>query len=219
MIFRLLKKEFSLCLHLTSIVFLFFCAFVFIPNYPYEVMFFFSGLSVFFVCLTARENQDAHFSCTLPVRKGEAAVSRILFCAVFQTALLVLAGVATAIKETCFPTEAQINLAGSSANLAFLGHGGLLLGIFNLIYFPWHFKNPTKVGIPFVVAAAVQFLVIALLIVLRFTAPVYSDLLVSPDPANMGVKAVFFSVGIAFYFGATALSCFLSSRQFEKADL
>ncbi|MDE7158885.1 MAG: hypothetical protein K2N74_04845, partial [Clostridiales bacterium] len=72
---------------------------------------------------------------------------------------------------------------------------------------------------PFVTAAAVQFILIALLIALRFTAPVYSDLLVSPDPANMGVKAIFFSVGIAFYFGATALSCYLSSRQFEKTDL
>lgn len=219
MILKLLKKEFSLCLHLTSIMFLAFCAFVFIPNYPYEVMFFFSGLSVFFVCLTARENQDAPFTCTLPVKKRQVAISRVLFCAVFQIALLILAGITTAIKETYFSVEAQVNLAGSTANLAFLGHGGLLLGIFNLIFFPWHFKNPTKVGLPFVTAAAVQFIVIALLIVLRFSAPVYSDLLVSPDPANMGVKAIFFCVGIAFYFGATALSCYLSSRQFEKTDL
>lgn len=219
MIFKLLKKEFSLCLHLTSIMFLAFCAFVFIPNYPYEVMFFFSGLSVFFVCLTARENGDAPFTCTLPVKKSEVAISRILFCVVFQVLLLFLAGITTAIKEACFSVGAQINLAGSTANLAFLGHGGLLLGIFNLIFFPWHFKNPTKVGVPFVTAAAVQFVTIALLIVLRFTAPVYSDLLVSPDPANMGVKAIFFCTGIVFYLGTTALSCYLSARQFEKTDL
>lgn len=216
---RCLKKEFTLSLHLTCILFLAFCAFVFIPNYPYEVMFFFSGLSVFFVSLTARENGDAFFSCTLPVKKGKVAVSRVLFCAVFQTALLVLAGIAVAIKEACFTAEAQVNLAGSCANLALLGHGGVLLGLFNLVFFPWHFKNPVKVGLPFVVAAAVQFFTIAVLIVLRFTAPVYSDLLVSPDPANMGIKAVFFSVGLAFYLGATALSCYLSARQFEKTDL
>lgn len=219
MIFKLLKKEFSLCLHLTCIMFLAFCAFVFIPNYPYEVMFFFSSLAIFFVCLTARENGDASFSCTLPVKKREVAISRILFCVTFQALLLILAGITTAIKEACFSVPAQINLAGSTANLAFLGHGGVLLGVFNLIFFPWHFKNPTKVGVPFFVAAIAQFTVIAVLIVLRFTAPVYSDLLVSPDPANMGVKAIFFSVGIAFYLGATALSCYLSARQFEKTDL
>ncbi len=216
---KLLKKEFSLCLHATSIAFLAFCVFVFIPNYPYEVMFFFSGLAIFFVCLTARENQDAAFTCSLPVKKGEVAVSRILFCGVFQIALLVLTGVTVAIKECCFPPEAQINLAGSSANLAFLGHGGVLLGVFNLIFFPWHFKNPAKVGLPFFVAAVVQFVIVGVLIVLRHAAPVYSDLLVSRDPANMGVKAIFFSVGIAFYLGATALTAYLSARRFEKTDL
>ncbi len=215
----LLKKEFALSLHATCILFLAFAAFVFIPNYPYEVMFFFSGLSVFFVCISARENQDAPFSCTLPVPKRAVACARILFCAVFQVALLILAGIAVAIKESCFSPEAQINMAGSVANLAFLGHGGLLLGLFNLIFFPWYFRDPTKVGLPFLVAAAVQFLVIACLTVLRFAAPVYSDLLLSVDPANLGVKAIFFCVGIAFYFGATALSCYLSAKRFEKTDL
>ena len=219
MIAKLLKKEFSLCLHVTGILFLFFCAFVFIPNYPYEVMFFFSGLSVFFISLTARENGDTAFSCTLPVQKKQVALARVIFCAVFQTALLALTGVTVAIKETCFPITAQINLAGSTANLALLGHGGVLLGLFNLIFFPWHFKNPTKVGLPFFVAALAQFFVIGLLIVLRFVCPVYCDLLVAPDPANMGVKAIFFSVGIAFYIGTTALAAFLAARRFEKTDL
>ena len=219
MIFKLLKKEFSLCLHVTSVMFLCFCAFVFIPNYPYEVMFFFSGLSVFFVCLTARENGDTAFSCTLPVRKREVAVSRVLFCAVFQIALLLLAGVTVAVKESVFPVQAQINYAGSTANFALLGHGGVLLGLFNLVFFPWHFKNPTRVGLPFFVAALAQFAVIGMLIMLRFVCPVYCDLLVAPDPENMRVKSIFFAAGIAFYFGATALSAYLSARRFEKTDL
>lgn len=216
---KLLEKEFSLCLHATCFLFLAFAAFVFIPNYPYEVMFFFSGLSVFFVCLTARENGDAAFSCTLPVKKGKIACARVLFCAVFQIMLLALAGIATAVKEACFPVEMQVNYAGSAANLALLGHGGVLMGLFNLVFFPWYFKDPSKVGLPFSVAALAQFFGIALLVALRFTAPVYSDLLVSPDPANMGVKAIFFSVGIAFYLGATAVACYLSARRFEKTDL
>ena len=219
MIAKLLKKEFSLSLHATSIVFLTFCAFVFIPNYPYEVMFFFSGLTVFFVCLTARENGDIAFSCTLPVRKRDVAVSRVLFCTIFQAALLLLTGVCIAVKESVFTQDMQVNLAGSTANLALLGHGGVLLGLFNLIFFPWHFKNPTKVGLPFFVGAMAQFILIGVLIVLRFVCPVYCDLLVTVDPENVGVKAIFLSVGIAFYVGATALSAFLAARRLEKTDL
>ena len=219
MIIKLLKKEFSLCLHATSVMFLFFCAFVFIPNYPYEVMFFFSGLSVFFISLTARENGDTAFSCTLPVQKRQVALARVLFCAIFQIALLLLTGIAVAIKEECFTVNAQVNYAGSTANLALLGHGGVLLGLFNLIFFPWHFQNPAKVGLPFFVAALAQFFVIGLLIVLRFVCPVYCDLLVAPDPENLGVKAIFFAAGIAFYIGATALAAHLAARRFEKTDL
>ena len=43
----LLKKEFSLSLHPTSFFYPLFAAFVFIPDYPYEVAFFFCTLSVF----------------------------------------------------------------------------------------------------------------------------------------------------------------------------
>lgn len=219
MMFKLLKKEFALCLHPTSIPFLLFSLFVFIPNYPYEVMFFFSGLSVFFVCLTGRENGDLAFSCGLPVRKQEIALARMLLCGLFQIALLILAGVFTAVKELCFPPEAQINLAGSTANLAFLGNGALLLGVFNLIFFPWYFKNPVKVGVPFIVAAAVQFVIIAVLIVLRFTAPLFSETLAAVDPLFMGAKAAAFTIGFLGYIGGTAFSAYLSARIFVRTDL
>lgn len=217
--FKLLKKEFLLCLHPTCFLFLAFCLFVFIPNYPYEVAFFFSGLSAFFVFITARENGDVLFSSTLPVRKGDVVRARILFHALFQTALLLLTGVMTAIKENVFPAEAQINMAGSSANLAFLGYGAVLLGIFDLIFFPLVYRKPANVGVPFVLAAAVQFVCIALLIVLRFAAPPFRDVLNTPDPQFIGAKLAVFFTGIAFYAGAVALAMFLSVRNFEKTDL
>ena len=219
MILKLIGKEFRLCLHPTSILFVFFACFVFIPNYPYEVAFFFSGLSVFFVCLTARENGDLPFTCALPVRKREVALARIFFCVLFQVALLLLTGVAIAVKELCFPASAQVNLAGTCANLALLGHGGLLLGIFNIVFFPQYFKNPNKVGVPFLVAAVVQFVCVALFCILRFTAPVYSDLLAAPFPQYIGAKATVFGIGIFLYGLLTVLACFFSARRFSQTDL
>ena len=43
---NLIKKEIALCMHPTAFIFLFFAVLVFMPNYPYEVIFFFSCLSV-----------------------------------------------------------------------------------------------------------------------------------------------------------------------------
>lgn len=219
MIAKLLKKEFALCKHPTCFLFLSFAFFVFIPNYPYEVAYFFSGLSVFFVCLTARENGDFAYTCSMPVKKRDVALARILFCVCFQAMLLVLSGLSVWWKQLLFPPEMQVNMAGSCANLALLGHGFVLLGLFNLIFFPLYFQRPERVGVPFAIAATVQFCVIAFLCAVRFVAPVYSDLLTVPDPQNIGVKTLFFGLGTLFYLLCTGVSCLLSVRLFEKVNL
>lgn len=215
----LLKKEFLLCLHPTCFIFLCFAAFVFIPNYPYEVMFFFSGLSVFFVCLTARENGDTAFTASLPVKKGGIAVARICFCVLFQAALLLLAGVCTAIKETVFPPENQINMAGTAANLAFLANGAVCLGVFNLTFFPVYFSAPHKVGKPFVLASVAVFALILLSIICRFAVPLWRDVLNTPDPQHFGAKIAYFCIGFAIYALFTVFSAFLSKKKFEAVDL
>ena len=213
----LIKKEFSLCLHPTAFVFLTFAALTFVPNYPYEVIFFFSGLSVFFISLTARENGDFAFTCSLPVKKRDVPLARIIAAATFQCALLLLTAVCIAIKQTMLPDEMLINLAGNSANLAFCGFGALVLGAFNLTFFPLHYRDPHKVGVPFVISSAVQFVLIGCLVALRHL-PFYAPL-VSPDPANLGVKLAVLLGGLLFYAVMTACAAMLSMRKFEKAEL
>ncbi len=213
----LIKKEFSLCLHPTAFVFLTFAALVFVPNYPYEVIFFFSGLSIFFISLSARENGDPAFTCSLPVKKRNVPLARIIVAAVFQCALLALTAVCIAIKQATFPKELLVNLAGNSANLAFCGFGAFLLGAFNLTFFPLHYRDPNKVGGPFVISSAVQFVLIGILILIRhlpFAAPI-----ASPEPENFVAKLVVLIGGLTLYCIMTVLAARLSMRKFEKADL
>ena len=216
---KMLKKEFSLCLHPTAIIFLALSLLVFAPNYPYEVIFFFSGLSTFFICLTARENGDVAFSCFLPVKKSFVPLSRILMTVILQCSLLVITAVMVAIKEIVFPAELQINLAGDMANIAFLGFGAAILGVFNIIFFPLHFKSPDKVGVPFVLASVAIFVIITLLIVLRWTVPFFSQTLLTVDPENIGSKITVLAVGIVLYALLTFGAARLSVKRFEKVDL
>ena len=213
----LLKKEFSLCLHPTAFVFLCFAALVLVPNYPYEVIFFFSGLSVFFTSQAARENGDAAFTCSLPVKKKDVPLARILACVSFQCALLFLTAVLIAVKQTTYPEAMRVNLAGNSANIAFCGFGALVLGAFNLTFFPLHYRDPNKVGVPFVISSAVQFALIGLLVLLRHLP--YAAPLASPDPESCGLKLAVLLTGLALYCAMTALAAFLSMKKFEKADI
>lgn len=216
---KLIRKEIALCIHPTAFIFLSFALLTFVPNYPYEVIFFFSCLSVFFCCLTARENGDIAFTCTLPVEKRFVPIARILTMSGLQCILLLLTGAVCAVKGAVLPAEMYVNQAGLSANIAMLGNGAWILGLFNLVFFPRYYKNPEKVGAPFVGGAALIFLLIAIFIVLRWTVPFFMTTLNGSNSENTLLKAVWLLVGLAGYGAMTAAACKISSARFEKVDL
>ncbi len=216
---NLIKKELSLCLHPTAFIFLFFAVLVFVPNYPYEVIFFFSCLSIFFCCMMTRENGDIAFSCTLPIKKEHIPFAKMIVVFGLQCIILLLVGIIGAIKGAVLPAEQFVNQAGISANLALVGNGAILLGIFNLIFFPCYFKKPDKIGVPFVIAAIVLFVLIGVFIVLRWVTPLYSITLNGLNSENTGAKIVALAIGVAVYVVLSAISCKLSMKNFQKIDV
>lgn len=135
---------------------------------------------------------------------------------ILQLAQIVLCVPFIAIKSAWIDMP---NLAGMEANAAFLGFGLMMLGGFNLIFFPLYFKNPNKVGKPFAFGAVFIFLAVAAVTVCCQIAPLFKDVLDTRDPLHFGAKAVVFALGAAVYAAASFLSVKLSQRNFEKADL
>jgi len=212
MFLNLLKKEFTLALHPTSVVFVFFAAFVFIPNYPYEVMCFFSCLSIYFMCLSGRENKDIFFTCMLPVQKGQIALARIV-----TAALLLLSAFLIVLKAFLLPE--MINQAGLDANLALIGWGFILFAVFNICYFPMYFKEPNKIGKPFLISSVILFLLIAAAVTASYTVPFIRNYIDKPGFAYLSYQIVVLLVGIIAYTLVTALATHLSVRRFEKVDI
>lgn len=216
---NLIKKEIALCLHPTVFIFLSFAALVFVPNYPYEVIFFFSCLSVFFCCMMTRENGDIAFSCALPVKKEHIPLAKMLVVIGLQCISLLLVGIIGAVKGAVLPAEQYVNQAGISANIVLVGNGAILLGIFNLIFFPRYFKKPDKIGVPFVIGAIVVFLLICLFIVLRWATPLYSITLNGLNSVNTGAKVLALVFGFMFYIVLTIIGCVLSIIHFQNIDV
>lgn len=215
---NLIRKELALCMHPTAFIFLSFAVLVFVPNYPYEVIFFFSCLSVFFCYMMGRENGDIAFSCALPVKKEHIPLAKILVVIGLQCIILLLAGILGAIKGAVLPAEQYVNQAGTSANLTLIGNGAVLLGVFNLLFFPRYFKAPDKIGVPFVTAAIAVLLLIGMFTVLRFATTLYSITLNGLNSANSGAKAAALIIGMAIYAIMSAISCKLSMRHFQRYD-
>ena len=213
---KLIKKEFALALHPTCVVFLFFAAFVFIPNYPYEVMFFFSALAAYFVCLTGRENKDLCFTCALHVEKKSVALARVLFFVILQLALVLLCALFSAVKTAFLDMP---NAAGMEANAVLAANGLVMLGIFNAVFFPPYFREPEKIGKPFVIGAVALFLFVAAVTACCFAVPFVRDVLDTPDPEHFGAKLIYLAAAALIYAALTSFSALRSMKNFEKTDL
>ena len=111
------------------------------------------------------------------------------------------------------------NQAGMDANLALLGEGLIVFGLFNLIFFPLYYKNITKVGTPFLFASAAVFLYVLLAIVSTYAVPFVRDALDTPDPTHLTEKLIFVGAALLVFLCATFFGFSRAARNFERFDL
>ena len=213
---KLLKKEFKLSRHPTAPLFLMLCTMILIPNYPYAVSFFYVTLGVFFICLTGRENHDAAFTAALPVTRKQIVQGRILMVCCLEMLDLLAVGLMLWVKSLIGYTP---NQAGMDANIALLGEGFIVFGLFNLLFFPNWYRNINKVGVPFLLASVAVFVYIVLAIVSTYAIPFVRDCLDTQDPALLKEKLLFIAAALLLFLCAMWLSMKASVKRFERVDL
>ncbi len=213
---KLISKELKLALHPTSYIFLLLSAMLLIPNYPYYVVFFYTGLGIFFTCLLGRENKDIFFTALLPVSKGEIVKARM--CAAVITELLQL--------TVCIPfafirraMPAGPNAAGMDANIALFGLGLIMLGIFNIVFFGLYYKDVQRVGRSFTVASIVTFVYIFIAETFAHAVPFFRDCLDNYDPKYIPQRVIVLVIGIASFSAMTFGTYKKAVRDFERLDL
>lgn len=213
---NLIIKEFKLAIHPTVIMFFLLAAMLLIPNYPYYVVFFYSSLSLFFVCLTGRENHDIEYSLLLPVKKRDAVRARIAFAVIIQMIELAACVLFAALRRAIGMGE---NLAGMDANISLFGFSLLLLGIFNFVFFSRYYRAPEKVGKSFAISAVVFFVCMIILEGMALALPFVRDRLDTPDPLFLTEKLITLVFGAVAYAALTFLALKKSERSFEELDL
>ncbi|MCM1578866.1 MAG: ABC-2 transporter permease [Ruminococcus sp.] len=213
---NLIFKEFKLALHPTSIIFLTFAAMLFIPSYPYYTAFFYTTLALFFTCLTGRENHDIYYTCLLPVSKGDAVRSRILYAVIFQLAQVLLCVPVILVKLNLNIPE---NTVGMEANAALLGLSLIMLGIFNFTFFTAFYKNVLLIGKPFLISGAVTFAYIFIAESLCHALPFFRDVLDNTDRAFLPQRLLVLAAGVIIYAVLTLAACKKSVKLFEEQDL
>ena len=163
-----------------------------------------------------RENRDTAYLMLLPVTKAEMVRAR--FRTVVQLELLqVLACVPfMALRASCGHLN---NAVGIEANTAFLGLGLVQMGLFNLVFFPMHYKNAYDLGKPFVAASVVEFFYIVLAEVCDHVIP-YMKTVCESYALRDQLRQWPVLLGGAVVFALLTMAAERSSaRRFEKVDL
>lgn len=213
---HMLNKELRLALHPTVPLFWLLGAMLLIPNYPYYVIFFYTLLGIFFVCLSGRENNDIAYTLTLPVRKRDVVAARMGLAVLIEGVQVAVAAPFAVLRQH-LPLPG--NQVGMDANIAFFGLGLLLLGAMNAFFFPRYYAAPDKVGKAFAKTSVLTFLVIGVLETLAHALPLFRDQLDTPDPQFLPQKLICLGVGLAAYGLCTAWAYGVSVRRFEALDL
>lgn len=213
---NLLIKELRLAFHPAAYLFLALSAMLLIPNYPYYVVFFYGCLGVFFVCINGRENQDVTYCALLPIRKADIVKARFVSCVSLEAVQVLLAVLFAVLRAIWIPGP---NAAGMDANAAFFGLALVMLGLFNLIFFPLYYKNPLKVGVPFLVACVVLVVYLVLAEAPVYVVPYVRDVIDTPDPANLTPKLLILAAGLILYSVFTYAAYRMAKRRFERIDL
>ncbi len=214
---HLLYKELRLAKHPTMFLFLLFSAMLLIPSYPYYVAFIYTCLSVFFVFLQGRENNDLSFTALLPVRKRDIVRARCLLVVLMQLAQVL-------VSLPCAIVGARINplggnAAGIEANAAFFGLVLVMYALFNLLFLPAFYRTGYRVGRAFLFAGAAVLVYIVAAELLVQCVPALKASLDTFDPAMRGTRLFVLLLGAGLYAAGSLLACRLSERRFARVDL
>ena len=213
---QLLYKELRLALHPAAIAFLALAPMMLIPNYPLYVVFFYTSLGLFFICLTGRENHDIAYTMSLPVAKRDLVHARILLAVLLEGAQTLLALPFAVLRQSL---SIGTNLVGIDANAAFFGSSLLMLGLFNYVFFTSYYRAPDKVGRAFILGSIAEGVYMLIAETLVHVLPFARDVLDTPASEGTAAKLAVLAIGAAAFAVLTMLAGRRAVSSFETLDL
>lgn len=211
---NLIYKEFHLAVHPTVYMFMVIGALLLVPAYPYGMVFFFGCLGFFFTSLDARENHDAFYTATLPIKKRDVVKGKCLVFTIVELGQLIISLPFAVIRLWTVPNG---NPVGIEANVAFYGFGLITYAVFNFLFLVELSKSAYQVGKSFVFAIIPATLIITLMELLpHFQATAWID---SLHYDGMIRQIPILIVGVVVYILGMLATYHVASKNFEQVDL
>lgn len=228
---KLLKKELKLCLNPQVVIMSGLSLLAIIPSFPALVPYIYpmSGLATIFPRGLA--DHDIEYTAMLPVRKGDIVKGKVTFVVFLEIASLLFSIPFALVKDFWIlpmmieaaqqSTGSGLNASdiqyqqGCATNFATIGFALLSFGIYNLILFPWYYRNPQKVNWP----QAISMVACALFLGLFSALQVLIPALVATDQIGWITQLSVFAFGTAVFILFSWLAEKLGEKKFNAVDL
>lgn len=190
------------------------CSFIQPKERPYGMIFFFGCLGLYFTSQFARENSDAFYTATLPIKKRHVVKSKCLLFVSIEIAQLIICIPFSIIRLWTLPDG---NPVGIEANVAYFGFGLIVYAIFNFLYLTVLFQSAYQVGKAFVIAIIPATAIIALMeYSVHLPSFTWLDSLQTGDLIR---QLPILGIGILIYIVGNILTYRVASKRFEHVDL
>lgn len=214
--FSLIAKELLLVFHPMTLVVLCLSALVLVPNWPYAVILLYACLCPYFNAQNAREQRDLDFSQTLPISRQNIVFGRIGATILVEIVCIALMFIFSLIRPF---TGSPNSFIGMPPNLAFLGFALLTFTVFDALFFIFHYRNPSKLGLPFITASVPTLFVMIAFEAAPYFSSDFAHLFAQPGFANFEAQiAILLSSAIIFAIGHLA-TIKIAGKNFEKIDI
>ena len=215
-----LAKEFRLVVHPSTYVLALLGALVLIPTWMYGAIFIYGVLVAFFNGMNAREMRDMSYSFSLPMSRREMVRARIGAMMAIEAVMIAIMLVFVLLREPLGinAVAAGQDLVGMPANLFLVGFGLAIFGVFNAFFYPLYYRNPMKVGVPFMVACIPAAVVLVVLEALPYLPFPGCALFATVGMGNAGAQLAGLAVGAVVFAAGSLIAMRLAERSFSTYD-
>ena len=212
----LVRKELLLVFHPMTLVVLGLSVLVLVPNWPYAVILIYACLCQYFNAQSAREQRDLDFSETLPVSRRSMVASRIAATTLVELLCVFLMLAFSLVRPVVGTPDSFV---GMPPNLAFLGFSLLVFSVFDIVFFSTYYRNPAKIGIPFILASLP-----ALAVMLAFESAPYlfdtfASLFAQPGFDNLAAQLTILIACVIIYCLGRVFTVKQKKKALEKVDI
>ncbi len=213
---NLLYKEFRLVISPLYFLMTLSGLLLLIPQWLYFIaMMYFFFFAVPNIFTFAKAQNDTGFAVMLPVRKRDVVGARVLSVTLLELTQVASAAVFSIFNRMIYPGGNFV----LDANVAYLGCVLAMYGLFNVVFFPMHYKTAYKVGAPIFVAVIVSVLFAAAIETLVAAVPAAAHVLDGISGEALVRQLPVLAAGIVIYALLTWLAYRMSAKRFEKVDL